>query len=163
MPLLILFWSCIGGKRIDTWYFWSIRNFPDANAWDGLNFLWTPQFDSILDLKVWMAAAGQIFFTLSVGMGTIHCYAAYIDAKDDIALNAVSTGFMNEFVEVVLGSLIVIPIAAGYLGLDWVIQNAGFGMAFQTMPYLFEQWGSTLLLPVFAGLGYCFLLVLLLH
>jgi SNF family Na+-dependent transporter len=69
-------------------------------------------------------AAGQIFFTLSVGMGTIHCYAAYIDAKDDIALNAVSTGFMNEFVEVVLGSLIVIPIAAGYLGLDWVIQNA---------------------------------------
>jgi SNF family Na+-dependent transporter len=90
-----------------------------------------------------MAAAGQIFFTLSVGMGTIHCYAAYIDAKD-IALNAVSTGFMNEFVEVVLGSLIVIPIAAGYLGLDWVIQNAGFGMAFQTMPYLFEQWGSTL-------------------
>jgi SNF family Na+-dependent transporter len=28
-----------------------------------------------------MAAAGQIFFTLSVGMGTIHCYAAYIDAK----------------------------------------------------------------------------------
>jgi SNF family Na+-dependent transporter len=79
------FWSCIGGKRIDTWY-WSVRNFPDANAWDGLNFLWTPQFDSILDLKVWMAAAGQIFFTLSVGMGTIHCYAAYIDAKDDIAL-----------------------------------------------------------------------------
>jgi hypothetical protein len=33
------FWSCIGGKRIDTWYFWSVRNFPDANAWDGLNFL----------------------------------------------------------------------------------------------------------------------------
>lgn len=45
-------------------------------------------------------------------MGTIHCYAAYIDSKDDIALNAVSAGFMNEFVEVVLGSLIVIPIAA---------------------------------------------------
>jgi SNF family Na+-dependent transporter len=47
---------------------------------------------------------------------------------------------MNEFCGSVLG-LIVIPIAAGYLGLDWVIQNAGFGMAFQTMPHLFEQWG----------------------
>jgi hypothetical protein len=34
-----------------------------------------------------------------------------------------------------------------------VIQNAGFGMAFQTMPYLFEQWGSTLaVVAVFAGL-----------
>jgi hypothetical protein len=34
-----------------------------------------------------------------------------------IAPNAVSTGFMNEFVEVILGSLLI-PIAAGYLGLD---------------------------------------------
>jgi hypothetical protein len=63
---------------------------------------------------------------------------------------------MNEFVEVVLGSLIVIPIAAGYLGLDWVIQNAGFGMAFQTMPYLFEQWGSTAVAGVcWFGLLFC--------
>ena len=144
MPLLILFGVVLAVRGLTLGTSGASEVFPDANAWDGLNFLWTPQFDSILDLKVWMAAAGQIFFTLSVGMGTIHCYAAYIDAKDDIALNAVSTGFMNEFVEVVLGSLIVIPIAAGYLGLDWVIQNAGFGMAFQTMPYLFEQWGSTL-------------------
>jgi hypothetical protein len=51
---------------------------------------------------------------------------------------------MNEFVEVVLGSSIVIPIAAGYLGLDWVKENAGFGMAFQTMPYLFNNWGPIL-------------------
>ncbi|HRD51243.1 MAG TPA: sodium:calcium symporter, partial [Flavobacteriales bacterium] len=117
---------------------------PNASAWDGLNFLWTPQFDSLSNPKVWLAAAGQIFFTLSVGMGTIHCYAAYVRSKDDIALNAVTSGFTNEFVEVVLGSLIVIPIAAGYLGLDWVKENAGFGMAFQTMPFLFEKWGPVL-------------------
>ena len=144
MPLLIIFGIVLAVKGLTLGTSGASDVFPDANAWDGLNFLWTPQYESILDLKVWMAAAGQIFFTLSVGMGTIHCYAAYIDSKDDIALNAVSAGFMNEFVEVVLGSLIVIPIAAGYLGLDWVIQNAGFGMAFQTMPYLFQQWGSTL-------------------
>jgi NSS family neurotransmitter:Na+ symporter len=144
MPLLILFGVVLAVRGLTLGTSGASDIFPDANAWDGLNFLWTPQYDSILDLKVWMAAAGQIFFTLSVGMGTIHCYAAYIDSKDDIALNAVSAGFMNEFVEVVLGSLIVIPIAAGYLGLDWVIENAGFGMAFQTMPYLFQQWGPTL-------------------
>jgi hypothetical protein len=37
-------------------------------------------------------------------------------------------------------------------------------LEWQTMPYLFEQWGSTL--AVVAGVcwfGYCFLLVLLLH
>ena len=91
-----------------------------------------------------MAAAGQIFFTLSVGMGTVHCYAAYVRSKDDIALNSLASGFTNEFVEIVLGSMIVVPIAAGYLGLDWVKENAGFGMAFQTMPFLFEKWGPFL-------------------
>ncbi len=148
MPLLIIFGVILAIRGLTLGTSGASEMFPDANAWDGLNFLWTPQYESILDLKVWMAAAGQIFFTLSVGMGTIHCYAAYIKPKDDIALNAVSAGFMNEFVEVVLGSAIVIPIAAGYLGLDWVLENAGFGMAFQTMPYLFQQWG-----PVLAALA----------
>ena len=150
MPLLILFGVILAIRGLTLGTSGASELFPDANAWDGLNFLWTPQYESILDLKVWMAAAGQIFFTLSVGMGTIQCYAAYMNSKDDIALNAVSAGFMNEFVEVVLGSLIVIPIAAGYLGLDWVLKNAGFGMAFQTMPYLFQQWGPVL--AAFAGL-----------
>ena len=148
MPLLIIFGVILAIRGLTLGTSGASEMFPDANAWDGLHFLWTPQYESILDLKVWMAAAGQIFFTLSVGMGTIHCYAAYIKPKDDIALNAVSAGFMNEFVEVVLGSAIVIPIAAGYLGLDWVLENAGFGMAFQTMPYLFQQWG-----PVLAALA----------
>lgn len=150
MPLLIIFGVILAIRGLTLGTSGASELFPDANAWDGLNFLWTPQYESILDLKVWMAAAGQIFFTLSVGMGTIQCYAAYMSSKDDIALNAVSAGFMNEFVEVVLGSLIVIPIAAGYLGLDWVLENAGFGMAFQTMPYLFQQWGPVL--AAFAGL-----------
>ncbi|MBP9601942.1 MAG: sodium-dependent transporter, partial [Lutibacter sp.] len=144
MPLLILFGAVLAIKALTLGTSGASEQFPDANAWDGLNFLWTPQYESLWDLKVWMAAAGQIFFTLSVGMGTIHCYAAYVKPKEDVALNSVSAGFMNEFVEVVLGSLIVIPIAAGYLGLDWVKENAGFGMAFQTMPYLFQQWGEVL-------------------
>lgn len=144
MPLLILFgiFLAIRGYTLGT--SGASELFPNANAWDGLNFLWTPQYDSLLNPKVWLAAAGQIFFTLSVGLGTVHCYASYVRSKDDIALNSVTAGFMNGFVEVVVGSAIVIPIAAGYLGLDWVMNNAGFGMAFQTMPYLFQQWGPAL-------------------
>jgi neurotransmitter:Na+ symporter, NSS family len=149
MPLLILFGVFLAYKGVTLGTSGATAEHPDANAWSGINFLWNPQFDSLLNPKVWLAAAGQIFFTLSVGMGTIHCYAAYVNAKDDIALNAMSAGWMNEFVEVCLGGLIVIPIAAGYLGLDWVKANAGFGMAFQTMPFLFENWGP--FLAVVAG------------
>lgn len=144
MPLLILFGVFLALRGITLGTSGATAAHPDASAWAGLNFLWTPQPGTLANPKVWLAAAGQIFFTLSVGMGTVHCYAAYVDSKDDIALNAVSAGFMNEFVEVVLGGLIVIPIAAGYLGLGWLKQHAGFGIAFQTMPYLFSHWGPFL-------------------
>ncbi len=148
MPLLVLFGIFLAIRGVTLGTSGATEAHPDANAWAGLSFLWTPQFDSLANPKVWLAAAGQIFFTLSVGMGTVHCYAAYVRSKDDIALNAMSAGWMNEFMEVVLGSAIVIPIAAGYLGLDWVKENAGFGMAFQTMPFLFENWG-----PLFATMA----------
>lgn len=113
----------------------------------GLNFLWTPDYSSLANPKVWLAAAGQIFFTLSVGMGSIQCYASYLKKNDDIALNAMSAGWMNEFVEIVLGSAVIIPIAIGYLGIDKVVELTGIGglgLGFRTMPYLFEQWGPIL-------------------
>ncbi len=144
MPLLIAFGAFLAFRGLTLGTSGASDEVPNASAWDGLNFLWTPQYDSLYNPKVWLAAAGQIFFTLSVGMGTVQCYASYLKANDDIALNGASAGFTNEFVEVVLGCSIVIPIAAGYLGLDWVKENAGFGMAFQTMPYLFEKWGPAL-------------------
>lgn len=142
MPLLVLFGVILAYRGWTMGSDFASAEFPDADAWDGINFLWTPQYTSLADPKVWLAAAGQIFFTLSVGMGSIQCYASYVKENEDIALNSITAGFTNEFVEVLLGSAIVIPIAAGFLGLDWVMENAGFGMAFQTMPYLFQQWGA---------------------
>ncbi len=113
----------------------------------GLNFLWTPQFDSLSNPKVWLAAAGQIFFTLSVGMGSIQCYASYLRKRDDVALNAMGAGWTNEFIEVIIGSAIIIPISIGYFGIDKVVelvQLGGLGLGFRSMPYLFEQWGPFL-------------------
>jgi len=142
MPVLVLFGIVLAIRGWTMGSDFASAEFPDANAWDAINFLWTPQYSSLLDPKVWLAAAGQIFFTLSVGTGAIQCYASYIKENEDIALNSVTAGFTNEAVEIILGSAIVIPIAAGFLGMDWVMENAGFGMAFQTMPYLFQQWGA---------------------
>lgn len=111
----------------------------------GLNFVWQPQTSGLWNPSTWLAAAGQVFFTLSVGMGSIHCYAAYLRERDDIALNATTAGSVNEFVEVILGSAILIPIATAYLGLA-AIQTAtaggsGFSLAFLTLPTLFNNWG----------------------
>jgi neurotransmitter:Na+ symporter, NSS family len=152
MPLLLVFGAFLAYKAI------TIQAGHHGAIFDGtegLNFLWTPQFDTIWEPKVWLAAAGQIFFTLSIGMGSIQCYASYVKKNDDIALNAMSAGWMNGFVEVVLGSAILIPIAVGYLGIDKVVEmtkNGGLGLGFQTLPYLFEQWGG--FIGVFAGVAW---------
>jgi neurotransmitter:Na+ symporter, NSS family len=144
MPMLIIFGIFLAIQGI------TIKAGERGAIFDGtvgLNFLWTPNFDTIWSAKVWLAAAGQIFFTLSVGMGSIQCYASYVKSRDDIALNAMSAGWMNEFVEVLLGSAIIIPIGVGYLGIDKIAemtQSGGFGLGFKTLPYLFTQWGPWL-------------------
>ncbi len=148
VPLLIVFGIFLAIKGI------TLKAGHDGAVFDGLkglNFLWTPEFSSLANPKVWLAAAGQIFFTLSVGMGCIQAYASYVKKDDDIACNAMSAGFMNEFVEIVLGSSIIIPIAVGYFGIDRVIElthMGGLGLGFRTMPFLFAQWG-----PVMAALS----------
>src|SRR3989304_8734129 len=52
---------------------------------------------------------------------------------------------MNEFVEVILGGSILIPIATAYLGLNAVqaatMGGSGFGLGFLTLPTLFNNWG----------------------
>lgn len=153
MPLLILFGLFLAVRGI------TLQAGHQGAANDGtlgLNFLWTPNFDTIWTPKVWLAAAGQIFFTLSVGMGSIQCYASYLRSKDDIALNAMSAGWMNEFVEVVLGGAIIIPITVGYFGIDGMIdlvnQAGGLGLGFRTLPYLFQQWGP--ILAIIAGVAW---------
>jgi SNF family Na+-dependent transporter len=145
MPLLIIFglFLAIRALTLDAGELNAVND-----AIKGLNYLWAPRFESLADPKVWLAAAGQIFFTLSVGMGAIHCYAAYLRENDEIALNAVSAGFMNEFVEVIIGGSIIIPIGVAYLGLDEVQRIVGLSMGFQTMPTLFQNWG-----PLFAALA----------
>ena len=152
MPLLLIFGVLLAIKGV------SLEAGEDGAIFSGvvgLNYLWTPRFDSLANPQVWLAAAGQIFFTLSVGMGTIQCYASYVRPKDDIALNAMTAGWMNEFVEVVLGSSILIPIAVGYLGIDKVIEmttSGGLGLGFRTMPFLFQQWGAVI--GAFAGVAF---------
>lgn len=148
MPLLILFgiFLAVQGLTLTAGSKGAVND-----GLTGFEKLWTPDFSSIWQPGIWLAAAGQIFFTLSVGMGSIQCYASYMKPDDDIALNAMSAGWMNGFVEVVLGGAIVIPIAVGYLGIEGVMDLAGskWGLGFQTMPYLFQQWGAWL--GVFAG------------
>ncbi|MFZ5968665.1 MAG: sodium-dependent transporter [Bacillota bacterium] len=109
---------------------------PDWSSMKGLNYIWNPDFGA-LSWKSASAAAGQIFFTLSLGMGIICNYASYLKPDEDIVLSSYATISLNEFAEVILGGTAVIPIAYAFLGPDGV--GAGVGLSFIALPNVFRS------------------------
>lgn len=108
----------------------------------GLGFLWNLDFSGLLSAKVWLAAAGQIFFTLSVGIGVILTYASYLSKGDDVALSGLTAVSVNEFAEVILGGSIVIPAAFVFFGpesIQAIAKGGAYNLGFITMPLIFQK------------------------
>ena len=119
-----------------------VAGHPDWNVSNGFGFLWNPDFSSLLNAKVWMAAAGQVFFTLSVGIGMILTYASYLDPDDDVVLSGVTSVSINEIAEVIIAGSIVIPAAyifMGPLALTDIAKGGPYDLAFVTMPQIFGR------------------------
>lgn len=117
---------------------------PEQNLINGLGFMWNPHGEELWNPQTWLDAAGQIFFTLSVGFGIIINYASYLKPKDDIALSSLTANSMNEFSEVCHGGLITIPAAFIFLGaLDPSVMSSTFHVGFVALPNVFdEMWGG---------------------
>ena len=133
---------------------------PIDPAWTpsrGLGFLWNPDFTALKDAKVWLAAAGQIFFTLSVGIGVILTYASYLKKNDDVLLSGLTAAGMNEFAEVIIGGSIVIPAAFvffGPAGIGRIAQQGSFDLGFVTMPFILKTFPAG---PLFGFLWFILL------
>ena len=115
---------------------------PSWNLINGLGFLWNPDFSALKSAKVWLAASGQILFTLSVGIGVILTYASYLSKGDDVVLSGLSAAGMNEFAEVIIGGSIVIPAAFVFFGpqnIQTIARGGAFNLGFVTMPLIFQK------------------------
>lgn len=114
---------------------------PDQNVLSGLGFMWNPGQvgKELLNPQLWLAAAGQIFFSLSVGFGVIITYASYLTRKDDIVLSGLTASSANEFCEVALGGLITVPAAFMFLGAAGVAGQGTFGLGFNVLPLVFAK------------------------
>jgi len=114
---------------------------PDGrNFLDGLGFLWNPDLSALSNPKVWLAAAGQIFFTLSIGFGAILTYASYLKPKSDVVLNGLTSASVNEFAEVILGGSIAITAAViffGVAGTQYIASKGAFDLGFIALPAIF--------------------------
>lgn len=115
--------------------------FPERNVLNGLGHLWNPPAkglaESLMNSQLWMDAAGQIFFSLSVGFGVIINYASYLNKKDDIMMSATTAAAGNEFAEVALGGLITVPAAFVFLGAAGI--GSTFSLGFESLPAVFAH------------------------
>ena len=128
MPALILMGLVLGVVSITS------GNFAGL---EGLKFIYSLNLSGISDPKVWIEASGQIFFTLSLGMGAIATYASYVKPREDVVKAGLATASINEFVEVVIGASIAIPAAFamfGALAVPELAKEGTFRLGFMTMP-----------------------------
>lgn len=117
---------------------------PDQNVINGLGYMWTPKWEYLVNPETWVAAAGQIFFSLSVGFGVIINYASYMKKKSDVVLSGLTASATNEVFEVSFGGLITLTAAFIFLGAAGTasVQGSTFGLGFSTLPVVFGQMGG---------------------
>ncbi|WP_425617617.1 sodium-dependent transporter [Anatilimnocola sp. NA78] len=110
---------------------------PEQNLLNGLGFMWNPNFAALSKPQTWLAAASQIFFSLSVGFGIVINYSSYLKKKDDVVLGSLTSSSVNEFFEVCLGGMITIPAAFMFLGA--FTSGGTFDLGFRVLPNVFAQ------------------------
>ncbi len=120
MPALFILLLVLLGYSMSTGYFM-----------EGVRFLFEPDFSALTPTAI-MVALGQAFFSLSVGMGAIMAYGAYLPEDTALAPTAAIVVAADTTVAILAG-LAIFPIVFAY-GLN---PGEGPGLIFQTLPIAF--------------------------
>lgn len=140
MPLLIVFGAVLMVRILTLGA--PVAGQPTWNAAAGMAFMWNPDFSQLSKASIWLAAAGQIFFTLSLASGLIQAYSSYLKEKDDVVATGLATCSTNEFCEVIFGGTIAIPAAVAFFGIagaQAIAAGGSFNLGFVAMPLVFNQ------------------------
>ena len=102
-------------------------------AGKGIEFLFNPDFTKI-NGEVVLAAMGQAFFSLSIGMGVIATYGSYIPKSQDLGKTAVSVSLTDTLIAILAGIAIFPAVFA--FGME---PGQGTGLVFKVLPNIFNQ------------------------
>ena len=100
---------------------------------EGLAYLFKPDFTKI-NSDVLLAALGQAFFTLSLGMGAIMAYGAYMPADQNIGRTAITVAALDTGVALLAG-IAIFPIVFA----NGLAPTEGPGLVFVTLPIAFAN------------------------
>lgn len=105
-----------------------------GGAKEGLTFLFSPDWSKLADPTLYIAALGQAFFSLSLGMGALITYGSYLKKDNKLPTAALSVGILDTLVAVISG-ILIFPVVFAF-GQD---PAGGAGLVFMTLPNVFEQ------------------------
>jgi len=111
----------------------SVYNYFAGGFIETLQWLFTPDFSKV-NGATFLAAVGQAFFSIGVGMGGMMTYGAYLPKDFSIARGAGTIVLADTFIALLAG-FVVFP-AVFHFGLDMA---SGPGLIFQTLPVAFSQ------------------------
>lgn len=131
-----------------------IRGITLPGAVDGINYLFEPKWDRIADSSVWVAAYGQVFFSLSIAFAIMIAYSSYLPKDTDVVNSALITATANHGFELFAGigvfSILGYMAYAQGVGVEEVAAG-GVGLAFMVFPAAIST------LPAMNGfIGVCF-------
>ncbi len=119
----------------------------------GVAYLVKPDFSKITPSVV-VAAMGQSFFSLSLGVGTILTYSSHIGRREKILGAGVATALSDVLFAVLAGFAIMPAVFAA--GIE---PGAGPSLIFETLPYIFASMGSPVVSAIAAILFFVAILV----
>ena len=117
-----------------------VRSCTLPGAVEGLKFMFVPNFEPLKEdfLSVLATAGGQMFFSLSLGMGVMITYGSYLDKQKSITKNALVIVCFDTLVALMAG-LAVLPAA---FALDPGGKIGGPSLLFVTLQNVFDTMGT---------------------
>jgi NSS family neurotransmitter:Na+ symporter len=137
-----------------------IRGLTLEGAATGLNYYLSPDWSQLKNPGVWLAAYGQIFFSLSLGFGTMIAYSSFMPKDTEMPNSAAITSFTNCSFSFLAG--LAVFSVLGYFAVATNtsmadVSQAGPGLAFVVYPAALAQ------LPIWIKFfGFLFFITLLL-
>lgn len=114
----------------------AIRSITLEGAGAGLAFLFKPDWSEVTG-QTFLAALGQAFFSLSLGMGCMITYGSYLSKKENLQSNALIVTIMDTSVALLAGIAIFPALFA--FGME---PTAGPGLVFVVVPSIFAAMGG---------------------
>lgn len=108
--------------------------FSLGNTAAAIDYLFNPDFSKVT-IDIVVDAMGQAFFSLSLGMGAILMYGAYLPDNASIAKTSLAIVAADTSVALIAG-LAIFPMVFATPGLE---PNAGFSLVFNALPQIFGQ------------------------